>query len=116
MSDFKLSVHKEAQINAARRTAQSLFKIIQFMFYRIPEKDKKRFFSRVRGKVVRMSPAQLGGKNLPPSTAIGQAVALTKNLLSGLNPVFVKSVLIELTKMLATKPPHTPPPPPGQKI
>jgi len=120
MSDFRLSIRhnikKEAQNAAARRTANSLFKIIQFLFYRVPEKDKNRYFSRIRGKVVRMSPAQLGNKKMPPTTVIGQAVALTKNLLSGLNPVFVKAVMIELTKILATKAPYTPPPPPGQKI
>jgi len=118
MDNFQLScrVEKQAQVDAALRTAQSLFKIIQFLFYRVPEKDKSKFFARVRGKIIRLSPAELGVKELPPTSAIGQAITLAKNLLFGLNPVFIRSVLMELTKILATKAPHVPPPPPGQKI
>lgn len=118
MTNFPLScrIKKEAQDAAAQRTAQSLFKIIQFLFYRVPEKDKQRYFSRVRGKIVRMSPAQLGSKKMPATIVIGQAIALTKNLLRGLNPVFTKSVLVELTKILSVKAPYEQPPPPGQKI
>lgn len=58
--------------------------------------------SRLRGKIVRLNPGELGIKNMPPSTAIGQAVSMTKNLLSGLNPAFTNKVIMELVKLLAT--------------
>ena len=107
MTEFKLStrqIEKEAQ-DAARRTAVSLFKIIQFLFYRVSEKDKEKFFSRVRGKIVKINPSQIGAKKLPPSAVIGQSISLTKNILNGLNPSFVRSVLSELVKILNTKGP-----------
>lgn len=105
MNEFNLSKRqpfiKEGQ-DPAKQTADSLFKIIKFIFYRVPEKQKSRFMSRLRGKIVRLHPGELGVKNLPPSSAIGQAISLTKNLLTGLNPAFTNKVLMELVKMLAT--------------
>jgi hypothetical protein len=99
------NLYIEAQVGTpAKRTAQSLFKIIQFLFYRVPYKDKKQFFSRVRGKIMRIPPTEVGMKKLPPSASIGQAVSLSKNLLSGLNVTFVDEVLKELVKLLTTLP------------
>ncbi len=50
----------------------------------------------LRGKILRLSPINLGGKNMPSSAAIGQAIGITKNLLMGLEPGFVGNVIIEL--------------------
>ena len=117
MNNFRLSrrIEKVAQ-SPAQRTAESMFKIIQFMFYRVPEKNKAKFLSRVRGKMVKLNPAALGTKPLPPTAAIGQAVGLAKNLLYGLNPNFIQEVLAELVKMLATAPQQMPPLPPGTGV
>jgi hypothetical protein len=105
MSNFKISKRqpliKEGQ-DPAELTADSLFKVIKFIFYRVPDKQKARLMARLRGKIVRIHPGELGFKKLPPSSAIGQSVALTKNLLSGLNPAFTNKVIMELVKLLAT--------------
>jgi len=105
MSDFKLSKRhsflKEGQ-DPAKLTADSLFKIVKFIFYRVPEKQKLKFMSRLRGKIVRLHPGELGIKKLPPSAAIGQAITITKNLLTGLNPAFTNQVIMELVKLLTT--------------
>lgn len=105
MNNFKLSkrhiIIKEGQ-DPAKMTAESLFKIIKFMFYRVPEKQKNRFLSRLRGKIIRIHPGELSVKKLPPSSAIGQAISISKNLLSGLNPAFTNRVITELSKLLTT--------------
>jgi hypothetical protein len=93
-----------------------MFKIIQFMFYRVPDKNKAKFLSRVRGKIVKLNPSALGVKPLPPTAAIGQAVGLAKNLLYGLNPNFIQEVLAELVKMLAITPQRMAPLPPGTGV
>jgi len=111
MRDFPLS--KRAQVSAAKRTADSLFKIVQFLFFRVPEKSRQKFLSRLRGKVLRIHPGTIGIKKMPPSAAIGQSVSLTKNLLSGLNPAFVQQVLAELTRLLTMNVGHQPLTPPG---
>lgn len=111
MNDFPLS--KRAQVSAAQKTAESLFKIVQFLFFRVPEKSRQKFLSRLRGKVLRIHPGTLGIKKMPPSAAIGQSVSLTKNLLAGLNPAFVQQVLAELTRLLTMNIGHQPPPAPG---
>ena len=106
MNNFKLSsrdIQKVAQ-DPAHRTAESMFKIIQFMFYRVPDKNKAKFLSRVRGKVVKIDPSLLGIKALPPTAAIGQSIGLVKNLLYGLNSNFIQQVLVELVKILTTAP------------
>jgi len=99
MSDFPLS--KRAQVSAAQKTAESLFKIIQFLFYRVPPKSRQKFISRLRGKLVRLHPGTLSMKKMPPSSAIGQGISLTKNLLNGLNPAFTQQVLLELSRLLS---------------
>jgi hypothetical protein len=101
LSLSKRHLIKESQQDPAKRTAESLFKIIRFLFYRVPEKERKRFISRVQGKIIRIHPGELGIKKMPPSSAIGQSIAITKNLLSGLNPAFVQSVLVELARILS---------------
>lgn len=104
MTDFKLSKRqflKQAD-DPAKRTAESLFKIIQFVFYRVPASQQDKFISRLRGKIVRLHPGELGIKKMPPSSAIGQSVTMTKHLLSGLNPSFINQVITELVKLLAT--------------
>ncbi len=100
----------------AQRTAESMFKIMQFMFYRVPDKHKQKFLARVRGKVTKINPVEISNKPLPPTAAIGQSIGLTKNLLFGLNPNFVQEVLSELVKLLAKKPEHIPPLPPGTGV
>ena len=105
MKYFPLSVRhdieKYSYDNAvARRTAMALFKIIVFLFHRVPQKDKKKYFSRLRGKMIRVSPGELGTKKMPSSSAIGQSVGIAKNILSGLNPMFVRAVLVELIHIL----------------
>jgi hypothetical protein len=96
----KREIIKEAQ-DPAKRTAESLFKIIQFLFYRVPPKNKLRYLSRIRGKIVKIPPGQLAIKKTPPAAAIGQSIAISKNLLSGLNPTFVAKVLEELVRLLS---------------
>ena len=107
MSDIILSmrdIHKEAQAPGTdpRQAAYSIFKIIQFMFHRVPVRLRGRYFRRLRGKMLRISPVDLGTRRLPSSAAIGQAIGITKNLLMGLDPGFVGQVIIELGKILGT--------------
>jgi hypothetical protein len=103
--DVKLSIRENDLIKEAadptKKTADSLFKIIQFLLYRFPENDKRKYLGRAKGKIVNLNPAELSGKKMSPSALIGQAVSLSKNLLSGLNPIFVGKVLEELIRMLS---------------
>jgi len=99
--EFYISKRAKEELNPAKRTALSLFKIISFLFFRVPQNKKMEFYSRLRGKMMRISPGEIGIKKLSPSSAIGQSISLSKNLLSGLNPSFVKSVLVELTSILS---------------
>jgi len=92
---------KQAQ-DPTKLTADSLFKIIKFIFYRVPEKQRSRFMGKLRGKIIRIHPGVLGLKKIPPSASIGQAISITKNLLSGLNPAFTSQVIVELSKLLTT--------------
>jgi hypothetical protein len=93
---------KEA--DPSKKTAESLYKIIQFLLYRVPQKRKSRYFSRLTGKIRRISPTQIGLKKMPPTASIGQAISMSKNLLSGLNPLFVSNVLQELIRLLSMGP------------
>lgn len=99
---FYLSKRAEQlENNPAKRTALSLFKIIQFLFHRVPHEKRFQFFHRLKGKLTRVSPGDIGMKKMPPSAAIGQSVGIAKNLLAGLDPNFVRQVLVELTYLLS---------------
>lgn len=102
IKEFYLS-KRAAQIenDPAKRTALSLFKIIEFLFHRVPQDKKFQFFHRLKGKLTHVSPGDIGLKKMPPSAAIGQSVGIAKNLLAGLNPNFVRQVLVELTYLLS---------------
>jgi bacterioferritin len=97
-------ISKRAQ-DPVRRTAESLFKIIQFVMFRVPQKDKIRYMQRVRGKILRMPMGQMSGKHMPTAASIGQSIALVKNVLTGLNPFFIKNVAEELARMIAMQGP-----------
>lgn len=101
---------KQAQ-DPVRRTAESILKIINFLLFRVPQKDKTRFLQRIRGKIMRIPSGQVSLKKLPQTAAIGQAISLTKNILSGLNPFFVKRVVDELANMMLSQAPEHKPRP-----
>jgi len=97
----KRQLIKESQaVDPAKRTAMSLFKIVEFLFHRVPADKKKNFYVRLRGKIIHMSPGDIGMKKMPASAAIGQSVGIAKNLLAGLHPDFVRRVLVELVHIL----------------
>ena len=73
------------------------------MFYRLSDQQKSEYMSRLRGKIIRLNPEELGSKNLPPEATLGQTVAITKHLLAGLDPAFVNQVMTELAKLLIIK-------------
>ena len=128
MSEFRLSkrsiinedasfqISKRAQITSAKKTAESLYKIVQFLFYRVPEKSRQKFLSRLKGKIIRIHPGVVGMKKLQPGNSIGQAISLTKGVLSGLNPVFVGQVLQNLARLLTSTIGYVKPIPPGVKL
>jgi len=97
------NIIKKSQ-DSAKRTAESLYKIFQFMFYRVPPEERDKFFSKLKGKIIRLPPNEIGMKKTKMNAPIGQAISFTKNLLSGLDPFFVKQVLIQLTHILSSQP------------
>jgi hypothetical protein len=88
------------EMDPARRTADSLYKIIEFAFYRVPPSERKRFLSRLRGKVIKVNPTELSIKQNKPDSAINQSITFAKGLLSGLSPAFIQRVLAELTNKI----------------
>jgi hypothetical protein len=132
MSDFQLSkrvnnpqnaadeivLSKRAQVpgvGAAKKTAESLFKIIQFIFFRVPSKSRQKFLSKLKGKLIRLHPGTMSLKKVQPSSAIGMSISFIKNLFNGLSPSFTQNVLIELTKLLSVNIGPQPLIPPGAK-
>ncbi len=82
-----------ANLGPAQRTADSIVKIINFLLFRVPQKDKARYLSRIKGKIIRIPVGEISQKKMPASSSIGQAISLTKQILSGFDPIFVRSVI-----------------------
>ncbi len=89
--------------DAAEKTAESLLKIIKFLQYRVPNKNKKKYLNRVKGKVIKLSPSEISSEKIPLSSTVGQSLAISKNILSGLNPVFINRVLEKLIRLLISE-------------
>ena len=94
------SLTKDAA-DQAKLTADSLYKIIKFLFYRIKPKNKKRFLNKVQYKLLQMPPGELSEKKTSPTSVVNQSIGIARNLLNGLNPIFVGRVLDELNDLLA---------------
>jgi hypothetical protein len=104
-STVLLPISKLAQ-DPVRRTAESILKIIHFLLFRVPQKDKTKYLQRIRGKILRIPAGQVSMKHLPQTASIGQSISLTKNILSGLDPFFVKRVIDELANMMLIRVPE----------
>jgi hypothetical protein len=100
-NDIPLSIRAQDPV---LQTAESMLKIITFLMFRVPVDSKKNMLSRVRGKIQRISPADVSMKTMPMSAAIGQAIGITKNVLAGLNPFFIKRVLDEMARLIHAMP------------
>jgi len=99
-------------MDPVKRTAESITKIINFLLFRVPQKNKRRYLSRIRGKIMRLPAGQIGLKQMPPSASIGQSISLTRNILAGLNPFFVQQVIDEVGRTLeGVRDVHYPSPP-----
>lgn len=96
-----ISKRAQKDQSPAKRTAESLFKIIEFAFYRVPPAERKRFFSRLRGKIIKLNPMDITSKEQPPASAVGQSITFAKHLLAGLRPAFVQQVLAELVAVIS---------------
>jgi len=108
-------ISKRAQ-DPVRRTAESIVKIINFLMFRVPDKDKARYMQRIRGKILRVPTGQMSQKKMPQTAAIGQSISLVKNILSGLNPFFVKRVMDEVANLMLHQIPARKRTPIGAKI
>ena len=102
-----LPLSKRAQgQDPVRMTATSILKIINFLLFRVPDKNKAKYLARLRGKIMRLPSGQIGMKQMPQSASIGQSIALVKNILSGLNPFFIQRVVNELANLMAAQTPE----------
>jgi bacterioferritin len=105
-----LPISKRAE-DPVRRTAESILKIINFLLFRVPQKDRNRYLQRIRGKLLKFPTGQMSMKKMPQTAAIGQSLSMAKNILSGLNPFFVKRVVDELANMMVLQAPERKRPP-----
>lgn len=115
MSEFALS--KRAKVDPAQKTAESLYKIIQFLFFRVPTNQQKHMLSKLRGKLLKFNPNLVQLKKKGPGAAVGHSINFAKNILTGLHPALVQKILVELIKILTNKitAMPTPLPPPKTK-
>lgn len=80
--------------------AESLTRIVHHLMMRAnPEKHAK-YLESVRRNISKINPLELAQKNANPSTSIGAAINVVKNILIGQHPAVIAATLSKLQVLL----------------
>lgn len=80
--------------------ADSLHKIVNHLMYRADPEKRIKYLQSVKAKLTQVNPLDISQKNPNPSTAIGAAINIVKNVLIGQHPSTIAAVLAALQTLL----------------
>jgi len=74
--------------------------VINFLMQKVPKNQRFQSLNTLRNTLLNLSVGEISSKKSPPSSALGQSVALVKNMLGGHNPDYVRQVIQEAIRYL----------------
>jgi len=94
----KLPMKKEAQIFSSnpQKVGQYLAHIVKFLLRRVPEKNRSKAVSKLKGKFKSLDVNALSSKNIPAYSSMGQAITFVKNVLFNNGPGYIEKVINSL--------------------
>jgi hypothetical protein len=80
--------------------AEKIRDIIDIMVGRMSLESQQRAYPNLRSKFQRFPVGEMAAKRAPGGASIGVSMGLVKNILNGRDPIFIRTVLNELIKVL----------------
>jgi hypothetical protein len=96
---YEVSLSKKADDNS-KQVAQYLANIIKFTLSRISLKNRQKSINGLKQKIYALNEHQIAGKEMPPSSSIGQAITFVKNILFSHTPQYIRAVLNNIVSYL----------------
>lgn len=100
--NFILTKYAQSMINMGDATlsGKAIADICKFLLYRIPENQRFNAINKLRDKILTLSVSEIGNKNMPPYSSIGQSLTFIKTVLNGQDPNYVTKVLNSIVAYL----------------
>lgn len=99
---LEASLKKSAYLpyQSPKDTATSIKTILSHLMMRVKPEKQQEYLQKMRIRLSRMSPLELASKKQNPSSAVGTAVSIVKNLLMGQHPSVIAAILGDLQRSL----------------
>lgn len=88
------------ELGNATQVGQYLADIVRFTLQRIPPDKRQNAINRLKQKFAEMNEVEISSKQLPESSALGQAITFVKHILFNQDARYVKEVLLSLSRTL----------------
>lgn len=89
-----------AELGNAEEVGKYLADIVKFTINRISPDNRQKSLNNLKQKFMELNPNDIGQKQMPASSALGQAITFTKHILFGHDANYVKKVLESLSRAL----------------
>ena len=88
------------ELGNAEQVGKYLADIVRFTLQRIPPDKRQQAVNRLKQKFAEMNEIEISSKQLPQSSALGQAITFVKHILFNQDARYVKEVLLSLSRTL----------------
>lgn len=88
------------EMGNATYAGKYIAEIVKFLMRRISPERRERSIKGLKKKIYLLNEYDISGKKMPASSALGQAISLTKNLLMMHSPLYVRNVLNSIVSHL----------------
>lgn len=89
-----------AELGNAEQVGKYLSDIVRFTLQRLPQDKRMRAIDKLKNKFNVMNAAEISSKQLPDSSALGQAITFIKHILFNHDTKYVRDVLNSLVRSL----------------
>jgi hypothetical protein len=89
-----------SELGSAEQVGHYLSNIIKFIFNRISPLNRQHSINNLKNKLNTLNTHEIANKQMPASSAIGQAITFAKHMLFGHDPTYVKDVITHTVGLL----------------
>lgn len=93
LQDNLAKVASAIEMGNATYAGKYIAEIIKFLMRKISIQRRPKSINSLKRKIFMLNENELAGKKMPASSAIGQAISLTKNILMMHSPQYIRSVI-----------------------
>lgn len=83
-----------------KSAGRGIAEIVKFLLKRIDISNRPKSIFNLRNKIWNLNENEIASKKTPASASLGQSLTFIKTVLNGHNPVYIRNVILEITKNL----------------